>query len=257
MMRGSSVSAGLPGTPANRRRKGAYRYKFVRRLVQIKQMDFDMALYQMLWLIVSPKKVYRSVHYHKNTKNQWARDDPAFLVLLAAFLTASSVLSVFVFKLSFVAFIKLLLWVIFVDCVGTGLVIATVLWLFSNFVLKAEPMAHHVDQTVEFGYAFDIHCNAFFPLFVTLHVVQIILIKAVLQPWFLSVVLADTLWLLALAQYCYITFLGYSALPFLKNTAVFLYPMVPILVVYFLAILTHWNISSTVLHLYGLHDGNL
>ncbi|EGD73119.1 hypothetical protein PTSG_04832 [Salpingoeca rosetta] len=195
---------------------------------------------------------YRSVHYHKNTKNQWARDDPAFLVLLAAFLTVSTALSAVIFKLSFAAFVKLLLWVIFVDCIGVGLVISTLLWAFSNFVLKGEPMAHHVDQSVEFGYAFDIHCNSFFPLFVTLHVVQILLVGVVTKPWFLSVVLANTLWLIALTQYVYITFLGYSALPFLRKTHAFLYPMVPILVVYFLSILLQWNISSTVLQLYGL-----
>lgn len=48
----------------------------------------------------------------------------------------------------------------------------------ANKFLKAEPMTHHVAESVEFAYAFDIHCNAFFPLFVTLHVIQILLFKS-------------------------------------------------------------------------------
>jgi hypothetical protein len=45
-------------------------------------MDFEVALWQMLYLCISPVKVYRSVYYHKQTRNRWARDDPAFVVLL-------------------------------------------------------------------------------------------------------------------------------------------------------------------------------
>eukprot|EP01147_Barroeca_monosierra_P007852 gene7852-9967_t len=227
MMRGSATST-LPAPPAShRRRHGVYRYKFVRRIVQFKQLDFDMALHQMLWLVIAPKKVYRSVHYHKNTKNQWARDDPAFLVLLAIFLTVSTAVSAIFFQLSFSAFFRLLLWVIFVDCVGVGFI--------ANKFLKAEPMTHHVAESVEFAYAFDIH-------FIT-------------QPWFLSNALANGLWLIAISQYTYITFLGYSALPFLKNTQAFLYPMVPVLVICFLSTLFQWNISVSVLRAYGLNDG--
>ena len=33
-----------------------------------------------------PEKVYELTSYRKQTKNQWARDDPAFLVVLVGFL---------------------------------------------------------------------------------------------------------------------------------------------------------------------------
>lgn len=46
-----------------------------------------------------------------------------------------------------------------------------------NKFLKAPKMQQYVDQNVEFGYAFDVHCNAFFPLLLILHVLQIVLIK--------------------------------------------------------------------------------
>lgn len=78
-------------------------YKYLRRLLKFKQMDFEFALWQMLYLFISPQKVYRNVNYRKRkyfdffihlsanfnsflllleTKSQFARDDPAFIVLL-------------------------------------------------------------------------------------------------------------------------------------------------------------------------------
>lgn len=65
---------------------GAKRYKYLRRLLHFRQMDFEFALWQMLYLFTSPQRVYRNFHYRKQTKDQWARDDPAFLVLLSIWL---------------------------------------------------------------------------------------------------------------------------------------------------------------------------
>lgn len=71
-------------------------------------MDFEYALWQMIYLFISPQKVYRNFHYRKSqkfyiyqvvcelslqlphfstgSKAQFARDDPAFLVLLGMWL---------------------------------------------------------------------------------------------------------------------------------------------------------------------------
>eukprot|EP00730_Choanoeca_flexa_P014618 TRINITY_DN6457_c0_g1_i1.p1 TRINITY_DN6457_c0_g1~~TRINITY_DN6457_c0_g1_i1.p1 ORF type:complete len:259 (+),score=34.97 TRINITY_DN6457_c0_g1_i1:81-857(+) len=247
-----SRSQTLPGAHP-RKPSSASKWKFFRRLVDFRQMDFEVALHQMLNLCISPQRVYRSFVYHKNTKNQWARDDPAFLVLLALFLTVSSIGCALVFGLSFGRLLELVLWVIFVDCIGVGLLISSGLWAFANRFLKAPAMSQYVDQSVEFGYAFDVHCNAFFPLLLILHVLQIILIKAIAQPYFMSALLADTLWLIALTYYIYITFLGYSALPFLHKTEVFLYPIVGVVVLYFIAVLSSWNVSMSVFRYYGFH----
>ncbi|KAK2093188.1 hypothetical protein P7K49_029717 [Saguinus oedipus] len=53
-------------------------------------MDFEFAAWQMLYLFTSPQRVYRNFHYRKQTKDQWARDDPAFLVLLSIWLCGKS-----------------------------------------------------------------------------------------------------------------------------------------------------------------------
>lgn len=53
--------------------------EYVRRLFQFPQMDMDYCLWQMLYLCVAPSRVYRTTKYHKQTKNQWARDGKSYL----------------------------------------------------------------------------------------------------------------------------------------------------------------------------------
>lgn len=76
----------LNSREAARHTAGFKRYKYLRRLLHFRHMDFEFALWQMLYLFTSPQKVYRNFHYRKQTKDQWARDDPAFLVLLSIWL---------------------------------------------------------------------------------------------------------------------------------------------------------------------------
>lgn len=76
----------LSSRDAARHTAGAKRYKYLRRLFRFRQMDFEFAAWQMLYLFTSPQRVYRNFHYRKQTKDQWARDDPAFLVLLGVWL---------------------------------------------------------------------------------------------------------------------------------------------------------------------------
>ena len=50
----------------------------LRRVVTFQQMDFESTLDQMLTLCsLHPHRVYKQSYYRKQTKNQWARDDPA------------------------------------------------------------------------------------------------------------------------------------------------------------------------------------
>lgn len=81
-----------------------------------------------MWLVVSPRRVYKSIYYHKQTKNQWARDDPAFVVLLCAGLSLMSVCYSVYFKLSIGGFLRTLLFMLFVDYVLVGCVVATGCW---------------------------------------------------------------------------------------------------------------------------------
>jgi len=99
-------------------------------------------------------------------------------------------------------------------------------------------------------YAFDIHCNSFFPLFLLLYVVQFFLLPFLLSGGFLATLLSNTLFLAALSYYHYITFLGYSALPFLENSVYFLYPVGLLVIGYIMLILTNVNCTELALSLY-------
>ena len=70
---------------------GAKLSRYLRRLVHVSHMDFELAAWQMVYLLTRPQQVYRNFMYRKRTKDQWARDDPAFLVLLAAALLGERV----------------------------------------------------------------------------------------------------------------------------------------------------------------------
>ncbi|XP_038056636.1 protein unc-50 homolog [Patiria miniata] len=233
----------------NRHTAQAKRRKFMRRILMFRQMDFEVAMWQMLYLLVAPQKVYRNFQYSKQTKDQWARDDPAFLVLLSICLGASSVGFAIVLRLGFLQFLKFLLWVVFVDCIGVGLLIATILWFVANRYLR---VSVPIRQDVEWGFAFDVHLNAFFPLLIILHVVQLFLyIPLIDGNGFLSTLLGNTLWLIAITYYIYVTFLGYSALPFLKRTVAFLYPpCLIVLCLYVITLIANWNITRNVMFFY-------
>lgn len=204
-------------------------------------MDFEFAMWQMLYLFTSPQKVYRNFHYRKQTKNQWARDDPAFLVLLSIWLCVSTTGFGFVLGLGVFNMLKLLLWVVFIDCIGVGLLMATLMWFITNKYLLKTPSK---DYDVEWGYAFDVHLNAFFPLLVILHFIQLIFLNQILKDWFISSLIGNTFWLVGIGYYVYITFLGYSALPFLKNTVILLYPFALLILLYVLSVALRWNLTS-------------
>ncbi|XP_028935521.1 protein unc-50 homolog isoform X3 [Ornithorhynchus anatinus] len=133
MLPTTSATSQGPGDGAFRSRDaarhtaGAKRSKYLRRLFRFRQMDFEFAAWQMLYLFTSPQRVYRNFHYRKQTKDQWARDDPAFLVLLSVWLCVSTVGFGFVLDMGFWETTKLLLWVVFIDCIGVGLLISTLM----------------------------------------------------------------------------------------------------------------------------------
>ncbi|CAG2256719.1 Protein unc-50 homolog A,Protein unc-50 homolog B,Protein unc-50,Protein unc-50 homolog [Mytilus edulis] len=187
----------------------AKRQKYLKRLCKFRQMDFEYAFWQMIYLFISPQKVYRNFQYRKYTKDQWARDDPAFLVLVGLCILISSIGFSVVLKIHFVGFLKLVLWTVFVDYIGVGLLIATTFWLISNkYMIMAPPRG----QDVEWGYAFDVHLNAFFPLLMILHLFQLVFLGPFINAgYFLGLVFGNTLWLIAIMYYIYNTFLGYSA----------------------------------------------
>ncbi|KAJ8664258.1 hypothetical protein QAD02_005920 [Eretmocerus hayati] len=245
-----SNSSSLP-TPATYRQDcfGAATkfYKYLRKLLKFDQMDFEFALWQMIYLFTSPQKVYRNFLNRKQTKSQFARDDPAFLVLLALWLCISSIGFAIVLRLGFFHFMKFLLYVIFVDCIGIGVAVASLCWFVTNKYLRVD-----FSQDVEWGYAFDIHLNAFFPPLIILHFIQLFLYGSLIDyDYFLSRLLGNTLWLIAIAYYVWITFLGYASVGILHKTN--LIPQIALPIAFFtyvVSLAAGFNFSQEMMRFY-------
>jgi len=237
------------GDSPKKRSASEKRYKYLRRIFMFRQMDFEFAIWQLINLCIAPQKVYLNFQHRKRTKDQWARDDPSFLILLGIFLVLSSIIFALVTQIGVVACVKFIVWVIFVDTVAAGAVVASIFWFVANKYLIAPTAGRGYD--VEWGYAFDVHLNSLFPTILILHVLQLPLVSVVIgHDTFLGCLIGNTLWLFALCYYVYITFLGYKSLPFLRSTQVILYPLTGLVFVYFLSIIMQWNFTRGIVNFY-------
>ena len=101
------------------------------------------------------------------------------------------------------------------DYLLVGIIVATILWcvprallvypiihailfyrVFSNRVLVSPPShSTPADSRVEWGYAFDVHTNAFFPLYLTLYLAQLFLLPIVLKDNWVCIWVGNTLYL--------------------------------------------------------------
>ena len=81
-------------------------------------------------------------------------------------------------------------------------------------------------------------------------VVQFLLSPLLLWRGFLAAALSNALYACALCYYHYLSFLGYSALPFLEHTEVFLWPVAAILLVVPFAVLAGFNPTRFTLNIY-------
>jgi hypothetical protein len=223
------------------------------------------------------------------TKNQWARDDPAFVVMFLVFLVMSALAWGVAMHASVILVLRLLLWVGLVDFLLFGLVTATLGWFLSNKFLRLkpgglprtvpgpessnrairDPEEGTIDveephdstdssflmvssQQVEWLYAFDIHLNSYFPVWVILYVLQFLILPLILRAEgsFLATLLANTMYLIAGIYYYYVTSLGYTARPFLQRTEIFLYPIGGLVILYTLSLILNVNMTLLVVNFY-------
>ncbi|BGP17023.1 hypothetical protein JCM10213_000342 [Rhodosporidiobolus nylandii] len=211
---------------------------WLRRLSRLPQMDFEMAIWQMCYLCIAPKRVYKSLYYQKQTKNTWARDDPAMLLLITLCLVVAALLWSFLYAhFGPAQTLRTVFSFVFLHFFGTGLVISTALWALSNKFLTHATHVHATDQKVEWPYAFDIHANAFFPFFLQLYVAQLALAPLTTRSNWVCLWVGNTLFFTAFTQYAYVTYLGYSALPFLQRAELLLFPIAIIAAVYVVSLL--------------------
>lgn len=176
----------------------------------MQQWDLEYTFYQVINSFRSPAKVYKLTQHRKQTKNQWARDDPAFACVIAAFLTVCAIAYGVAYEYpSPLAYMWLILmsWLHFVL---SGVATATACWGVANKHMRApNTLPHSVEQEVEWLYAWDVHCNSFVPVLLLLYVVQFALLPVLMRDGFLPCLAANALYAAAASQYAYVTFSGY------------------------------------------------
>lgn len=253
----TSSDMGSLGRGGNSRRPGGTAKsvrlpRMVKRIFRPPTLDFETAIWELIYLVISPRKVYKSLYYQKQTKNTWARDDPSFVILLCSFLVVSAIGWGLAYSPGVVSIIKLMVYMVGVDFFLTGIIISTIAWALSNRFLKRTSNINNnlgAQGELEWAYCFDVHCNAFLLIWICLYVVEFILLPILSKTNWVSLFLGNTLYLIALSFYFYITFLGYSNMPFLEHTELFLFPIVVVLIPY-LGSLFGFSIVRTMLEIY-------
>jgi len=213
-------------------------------------MDFELAAWNLTYLCIRPRLVYKQLFYHKQTKNIWARDDPATVILVILALALSAIGWGIYYQRSPFGVAYLAILMVLRDFLGVGIIMATAVWLLSKvFLVPPDSASHEIGSSLEWNYAFDVHTNSFFPLYLSLYLVQLFLAPLITRDRWVCLWLGNTLYLVAFAQYTYITYLGVNALPFLIRSELLLFPLVPLILLYVVSLLG-FNVSSAVLNMY-------
>ena len=186
-------------------------------------MDMEYVSAQMIYLCIQPRKVYQLTAYRKQTKNQWARDDPAFVVTLVLFQLATSIAYGVALQVSFGTILRMMMAFAGLQFALFGALFATIGWHVSNTYMRVQSV-HGTEQLTEWLFCFDIHCNSFFPFFLITYVLQFFLLPLILQSGFFASFLSNLIYFFGVSYYCYLTSLGYATLPFLTKSEIFLYP---------------------------------
>lgn len=229
------------------------RSRYFRRLINVKHMDFEYAFWQMKLLLFAPQRLSRNFHYRNCSRRQWARDDPAFLVFVLSLYIFSNTVLAILRSYSVGTVFRFVLWVAVFDFLAFAFLASTFFWIITGRFLRdrsrlispdilSDSTVIDTTQEVEWGYAFDVHLNAIFPS-VVIHLFQWPLLFVILSNGIIGCFIGNSLWLIAALYYNYITFLGYSALPFLRRTAVFLWPMTAFVILFIISLIFRWNFT--------------
>ncbi|WWC67971.1 uncharacterized protein I206_101890 [Kwoniella pini CBS 10737] len=244
----------IQGGNNNSRNNSNGLYLMLKRLTKFRSMDFELAFWQLTYLVVAPRRVYKQTYHHKQTKNQWARDDPAMLLLISGCLIVSGIAWSLLNQYTFLQTILTIFLFIFRDFLLFSIIISFLLYLISNKLLLSIPLSinnnnNDDDNKVEFSYSFDVSVNSFFPFFLTIYIGLLPLYNLVIRDNWICLWVGNTLFLIASVQYVYVTYLGYVALPFIARSELLLSPLLPIFGGYLLSLLG-FNISKFILQVY-------
>lgn len=234
--RASSHRASLKSLPTQR-----FKIPYVKRLVNFQSLDFETASWEMLNLLIRPKRVYKSLYYQTQTKNKWSRDDPSFILVLSFFLLVSAVFWGIVYAHGFLGILQLVVYMVVVDFWIIGVLVATLSWYITRKFLMIDP---HSSGLLEWAYCFDVHCNSYLIIWFALYLIQFFILPILRMNNFLSTLLGNLLYLGALSYYSLITFYGFNALPFLHRTEYLLAPILVFGLMFIIFTVSGFNIAN-------------
>lgn len=110
---GGRASAPFPTSSAGSPSSAMPVWQYLTRLTDVRQMDVQSAMDQMKTLLSSrPQVVYKTAYYRKQTKNHWARDDPAFVAIQGLFLLIAAVAYSVAFRITVSGAISFILYTV-------------------------------------------------------------------------------------------------------------------------------------------------
>lgn len=229
--------------------------RILRRIWRPRTLDFEVAAWEVVQLVMSPRQVQNSLWYRKQTKNQWARDDPSFVLLQCAMLAVSAIAWGLSYSRGFFSILKLIIYMVGVDFLLVGVAIATVGWLFAERVLKRRGMntadsGFGAHGEMEWAYCFDVHCNGFLYIWLLLYVAQFVMLLIFRPGGLMGTLIGNTLYFGAFSMYFYATFMGYATMPFLEHTELLLAPIGVFAVIYLGSLLFGFSMVQAMLRLY-------
>ncbi len=136
------------------------------------------------------------------------------MILLTFFLVLSAVAWGLAYSPGFISIIKLILYMVVVDFLIVGVVIATIEWFIANKFFKTKNSnagrigmnntgssrvsgmsVGSSDSELEWGYCFDVHCNSFLIIWICLYFIQFILLPIItLDNWYVKFSTSIFIW---------------------------------------------------------------
>lgn len=222
--------------------------RYLRRGLAVSQWDLEYTLYQMAMCVRAPARVYKLTQHRKQTKNTWARDDPSFTLILIAFIMVTAVAFAVAYRYTSPLDYAYIVTRAVLTFVMSGVVASLGCMNIANGYMRAGvALPHSVEQSVEWLYAWDVHCNAYVSVFALTHVLLYALLPLVMTDGVAATLTGNAIYALAASYYVYVTFSGYLVLPFLQRQNMFLLPIAGIALLFLLLTLLGVNVARVAL----------
>jgi UNC-50 family len=136
----------------SRRNTNADAYSILTKSFYVSEVDMEYAFTQLMYLCLTPRRVYQLTTYRKQIQNYWARDDPGMIILQLAYLLG--VATAFSIALAQSWHDRLMCYtnVVLIQFVGCGLFLTSVYHYVCENFLRTSTDTLGTTQSVEWLY---------------------------------------------------------------------------------------------------------